>query len=261
MSDASAPAVLEVADGVGTIRLQKPPFNVLNRELLACLVTLATEATDRDDVRAVVVYGGERALAAGADIKEMAAQGREDMENGYSQLLQEMGSTIAAIPKPTVTAVTGHALGGGCELALSTDIRLAAESTRIGLPETTLGIIPGAGGTQRLARLIGPSHAKRLIFEGRILTATEALDIGIVDEVVPDEEVYARAVDWAARFADGPRLALAAAKKAVDEGLGLPLSEGIEVERQVFTELFDTADRAIGMTAFGAREIPEFTGR
>ncbi len=240
---------LEVADGVGTIRLDRPPMNALNVQVQEEIRAAAAEATTRDDVRAVVVYGGEKVFAAGADIKEMADMSYTDMVN-RSGALQSSFTAVARIPKPVVAAVTGFALGGGCELALCADIRIAADNAKLGQPEILLGIIPGAGGTQRLARLIGPSKAKDLIFTGRFVAAEEALRTGLVDMVVPASEVYSEAVSWASRFSQGPAYAVRAAKESVDRGLEVDLETGLELERQQFAGLFATEDRSIGMTSF-----------
>ncbi|OPC81057.1 enoyl-CoA hydratase [Embleya scabrispora] len=251
---------LEVADGVGTIRLSRPPMNALNRQLQEELRTVAREAGERADVRAVVIYGGEKVFAAGADIKEMADMTYTDMAD-RGAALQSAFTAVAEIPKPVVAAITGFALGGGCELALCADVRVCADTAKLGQPEITLGIIPGAGGTQRLPRLIGPSKAKDLIYTGRFVAADEALSIGLVDRVVPAEDVYPEAVKWAARFADGPAYALRAAKESIDRGLETDLDTGLEIERLQFTALFATEDRATGMRAFVAKEKPEFSGR
>src|SRR3954468_9154237 len=197
---------LEVDDGVGTIRLDRPPMNALDSAMQDRLREVAREAGARPDVRAVVLWGGEKVFAAGADIKEMQAMSYEDMVD-RSGPLQEAFTAVARIPKPVVAAVTGYALGGGCELALCADIRIAAQDARLGQPEILLGLIPGAGGTQRLARLVGPSRAKDLIFTGRMVGAAEALSIGLVDQVVPAAEVHARALAWAGRLARGPAYA------------------------------------------------------
>jgi enoyl-CoA hydratase/carnithine racemase len=167
-----------------------------------------------------------------------------------SRRLQEALNDIAAVPKPVVAAVTGYALGGGLELALCADFRVAGESARLGQPEILLGVIPGAGGTQRLPRLVGPARAKDMIFTGRFVGAAEAARIGLVDEVVPDEQVYEAAHTMAARYANGPALALAAAKRAVDDGLGADLRTGLEIERLHFAGLFATEDQATGMRSF-----------
>ena len=252
MSQGAEPFVrLEVSDGVGVLRLDRPPVNAMNVELQDQLGARATEAAERDDVRAVVVYGGPRAFAAGADIKEMAAMSHADML-ARAQPLQEALNAVATIPKPVVAAIAGPALGGGCELALATDVRMCAEGAKLGQPEILLGIIPGAGGTQRLARLIGPARAKELIFTGQIIGAAQALAIGLVDRVVPPEQLLATARDWAGQFATGPAQALAAAKRAIDDGLDGTLAAGLGLERELFAALFATEDRSIGMASFVA---------
>jgi enoyl-CoA hydratase/carnithine racemase len=171
--------------------------------------------------------------------------------------------TVARIPKPVVAAVTGYALGGGCELALTADFRVAADNAKLGQPEILLGIIPGAGGTQRLARLIGPARTKDLVFTGRFVAADEALRIGLVDRVVPADDVYPTAVDMAARYANGPAVALRAAKAAIDGGLDVDLATGLRLESSLFASLFATEDRSIGMRSFVANGPgkAEFTGR
>ncbi|TCO44434.1 enoyl-CoA hydratase/carnithine racemase [Kribbella antiqua] len=240
---------LTVSDGVGTIRLDRPKMNALNVQVQEEIRSAAFEATANDDVRAVVIYGGERVFAAGADIKEMADMSYADMVK-RSGPLQSSLSAVAAIPKPTVAAITGYALGGGCELALCADYRIAAEDAKLGQPEILLGIIPGAGGTQRLSRLIGASKAKDLIYTGRFVDAAESLSLGLVDKVVPAASVYEEAVAWASQFTRGAALALRAAKEAIDSGLGVDLATGLEIERQQFAALFATEDRAIGMKSF-----------
>ncbi|GGO92890.1 enoyl-CoA hydratase/isomerase family protein [Wenjunlia tyrosinilytica] len=240
---------LEVADGVGIIRLARPPMNALDIAMQDSLGEAAAEAAGRSDVRAVVVHGGEKVFAAGADIKEMQAMSYTDMVD-RARGLQDAFTAVARLPKPVVAAVSGYALGGGCELALCADIRIAAENAKLGQPEILLGLIPGAGGTQRLARLVGPSRAKDLIFTGRQVRADEALSIGLVDKVVPAEEVYSAAVEWASRLAKGPAYALRAAKEAVDAGLETDIETGLTIERNLFAGLFATEDRAIGMRSF-----------
>ncbi len=240
---------LEVEDGVGTIRIDRPKMNALDKQVQEEIRAAATEAADRDDVKAVVLYGGERVFAAGADIKEMADLSYGDMVK-RSGALQSAFTAVARMPKPVVAAVTGYALGGGCELALTADIRIAAEDATFGQPEILLGVIPGAGGTQRLARLVGASRAKELIFTGRFVQADEALRIGLADRVVPAEQVYAEAVAWASQFTRSPGLALRAAKESVDRGLEVDLDTGLEIERQQFAALFATEDRATGMRSF-----------
>ncbi|MFE0328747.1 enoyl-CoA hydratase/isomerase family protein [Streptomyces sp. NPDC003753] len=240
---------LEVAEGVGTLRLDRPPMNALDVATQDRLKELAEEVTRRDDVRAVVLYGGEKVFAAGADIKEMQGMDHTAMVL-RSRALQDSFTAVARIPKPVVAAVTGYALGGGCELALCADYRIAGENAKLGQPEILLGLIPGAGGTQRLARLIGPSKAKDLIFTGRQVKADEALTLGLVDRVVPAEQVYAEAHAWAAKLAQGPAIALRAAKESIDTGLETDIETGLAVERNWFAGLFATEDRERGMRSF-----------
>ncbi len=253
---------LEVEDGVGTIRIDRPTMNALNAQVQEEVREAATQAATRDDVRAVVLYGGEKVFAAGADIKEMADLSYTDMVS-RSGALQSAFTAVARIPKPVVAAVTGYALGGGCELALCADIRVAGESATLGQPEILLGIIPGAGGTQRLARLVGPAKAKDMVFTGRFVAADEALGIGLVDKVVADDQVYAEARAWAGRFTKAASFALRAAKECVDRGLEVDLDTGLELERVQFAALFATEDRSTGMRSFVA-EGPgkaKFSGR
>ena len=240
---------LEVADGVGTIRLDRPKMNALDVQMQEEIRAAAAEATERDDVRAVVIYGGERVFAAGADVKEMAAMSYTDMIKRSGGLTTAF-SAVAKIPKPVVAAVTGYALGGGCELALCADIRIAADNATLGQPEILLGIIPGAGGTQRLSRLVGPSRAKDIIYTGRFVKAEEALAIGMVDKVVPADQVYDEALTWARQFTTAATIALRAAKESIDKGLEVDLETGLEIERQQFAALFGTEDRSIGMGSF-----------
>ncbi len=240
---------LEVEDGVGTIRIDRPKMNALNVQVQEEIRACAAEAATRDDVRAVIVYGGERVFAAGADVKEMADMSYTDMV-ARSGGLQSAFTAVAKIPKPVVAAVTGYALGGGCELALCADVRIAGEGATLGQPEILLGIIPGAGGTQRLTRLVGPSRAKDIIFTGRFVKADEALSIGLVDRVVPDEEVYTAAQTWARQFSKAAAYALRAAKESVDRGIEVDLETGLEIERVQFAALFATEDRTTGMRSF-----------
>jgi enoyl-CoA hydratase/carnithine racemase len=210
----------------------------------------------------VVIYGGGKVFAAGVDVKEMAGAGYPGMA-ADSRRLQAAFTSVAKVPKPVVAAVNGYALGGGLELALCADFRVAGESARLGQPEILLGIIPGAGGTQRLPRLIGPARAKDIIYTGRFVPAPEALEIGLVDRVVPDAETYQAARDLVARYATGPALALRAAKQAIDDGLETDLDTGLEIERLHFSGLFATEDQRAGMRSFieNGPGKATFTGR
>jgi enoyl-CoA hydratase/carnithine racemase len=224
-------------------------MNALNVQMQEEIREAAAEASARDDVKAVVVWGGERVFAAGADVKEMADMSYTDMVKRSGGLTSAF-SAVARIPKPVVAAVNGYALGGGCELSLCADLRFAADDATLGQPEILLGIIPGAGGTQRLSRLVGPSRAKDIIFTGRFVKADEALAIGMVDKVFPADRVYDEAVAWAAQFGGAASYAVRAAKDAVDRGLEVDLETGLEIERQQFAALFATEDRSIGMHSF-----------
>jgi enoyl-CoA hydratase/carnithine racemase len=254
---------VEVKDAIATIRLDRPKvLNALNDQVRAEIGDAAASVTGDDEIRAVILYGGEKVFAAGADIAQMAEASCATMAT-WGGLLQAALSAVAAIPKPVVAAITGYALGGGLELALTADFRVAGESARFGQPEINLGIIPGAGGTQRLARLVGPARAKDIIFSGRMVPAAEALAIGLVDQVVPDDSVYTAAHDLVRRYATGPALALRAAKQAIDHGLDVDLATGLEIERVQFAGLFATEDQRAGMRSFLEKGPGKatFTGR
>lgn len=242
--------LIEQRDAVTVITLNRPQaLNALNSSVLSELIA-AFAAYDVDDSqRCLVLTGSEKAFAAGADIKEMAEMSYPEMVR-RSGHVQSAFTAVARIPKPVVAAVTGYALGGGCELALCADIRIAASDARLGQPEILLGVIPGAGGTQRLARLVGPSKAKDMVFTGRFVPADEALALGLVDSVVAPEAVYDTALAWASGLARGPAYALRAAKQAIDSGLEVDLASGLEIERQQFAALFATEDRSAGMHSF-----------
>jgi enoyl-CoA hydratase len=253
---------LEVDGAIGTIRLDRPPMNALNKQVQEEIRAAAQEAGERADVRAVLVYGGEKVFAAGADIKEMSAMSYVDMAARARGLSSSL-TAVAEIPKPTVAAITGYALGGGFELALCCDRRIIGDNVKVGQPEILLGIIPGAGGTQRLARLVGPARAKDVIYTGRFVGAEEALALGLVDQVVAPDDVYTAARGWLEQFAEGPAQALAAAKKAIDGGLDGDLGSGLNLESELFAALFATDDQGIGMESFVANGPgkAKFTGR
>jgi enoyl-CoA hydratase/carnithine racemase len=251
---------LESSDGIGTIRLERPPMNALNTQVQEELRAAARAAAADPGIRAVVVYGGEKVFAAGADITEFTTTGYQEM-TVRATALSGAFDAVARVGKPTVAAVTGYALGGGCELALACDWRVVGADAKLGQPEIKLGIIPGAGGTQRLARLIGPARAKDLIFSGRMVDAEEALRIGLADRIAPPGEVYAAALDLVRPYVTGPALALRAAKLAIDGGLDRDLASGLAWESQLFAGLFATDDRVEGTTAFVEKRKPTFTGR
>lgn len=238
-----------VEDGIATIRLQRPPVNALNRQMQQEIRDAAYESAARDDVRSVLIHGGEKAFAAGADITEMEGMTHADMIR-ESHGLVECFKAVARIPKPTLAAITGYALGGGCELALCADFRFVAENAVLGQPEILLGIIPGGGGTQRLPRLVGPAKAKELIFTGRRVKADEALAIGLADRVLPADQLLDASREFLAQFSTGPALALRSAKEAIDRGIEVDLETGLEIERMHFAALFATEDRTQGMASF-----------
>lgn len=244
---------LETLDGadaaIAVIRVNRPPMNALSIAVQEELRAVATEAGEREDIRAVVVYGGEKVFAAGADVKEMAGMDYAAMTaraNGLSSAF----TAIARIPKPVVAAITGYALGAGCELALTADFRVCADNAKLGQPEILLGLIPGAGGTQRLSRLIGPARAKNLIYTGRFVDSAEALSLGLVEEVVAPDDVLGAAVDMVRPYRRAAAAALRAAKNAIDDGLDTDIDSGLRLESHLFAGLFATQDRTAGMTSF-----------
>lgn len=234
--------------GVAIIRLDRPKVNALNKQVGEELLAAATELAGRDDIRGVVVYGGDRFFAAGADIAEFPITGDRDP----SPMVDPLNNAIFAIenlPQITVAAVNGFALGGGCELSMSTDFRICGEGAKFGQPEILLGIIPGAGGTQRLTRLVGITKSKELNYTGRMVDAAEALDIGLVSAVHPNEEVLSAAITMVGAFANGPA-ALRNCKKAIMDGLHVSIEEAIAIEKREFVASFQTDDSVTGITSF-----------
>ena len=258
----SAGVVVERDGAVLTLRLDRPAKrNALDFGMLQMLESALTAAASDAGVRTVVVTGGDQVFAAGVDIGEFAA--RAGVANQYQIALARARcwDALARLPQPTIAAIAGYCLGGGCELALACDLRLAAESSVFGQPEIRLGLIPGAGGTQRLPRLIGATRAKELIFFGETLDAQEAYRLGLVNRVVPAERLLDEARAWAGRLAELPPLALAMAKRAIDLGADLSLQAGLELEQQSFVALFGTADQQEGVAAFLGKRPPRFEGR
>ena len=231
------------------IHLSRPPMNALNLQMQREVAEAATFVSGRVGIDAVVIYGGEKVFAAGADVKEMANMSYAEMSLAAHQL-QGAFATVAKITQPTIAAITGFALGGGLELAMCADFRVAGDNAKLGQPEILLGIIPGAGGTQRLARLIGVSRAKELVFGGHMITAEQALSIGLVNEVVPPATVLESALAWANKFSGGAKLALAAAKRSIDLGISVDLQTGLSIESTEFAALFATEDQKTGMNSF-----------
>ena len=240
---------LEVQGRVAILHLDRPKMNALSRAMQDEIGEVAAQISANSDIRALVIYGGERTFAAGADIKEMVQWDHAEAM-AQSGPLQAGFTAIAELSIPTIAAITGYALGGGCELALCCDLRIAADDATLGQPEILLGLIPGAGGTQRLARLVGPSRAKDLIFTGRFVGANESLAMGLVNEVVAPDQVLPRALEIAQTLARGPRIAMAEAKRVIDQGLESDLAAGLDLERTAFADLFGTSDQSVGMNSF-----------
>lgn len=240
---------LEVSDGVGTIRIDRPKLNPLNQQVSREIGEAVEAAALDDNVGAVVVWGGEKVFAAGADINEMETRDAVSMFRWIARF-QDVFTRLERLQKVTIAAINGYALGGGCELALACDFRICAEDSQLGQPEILLGVIPGAGGTQRLPRLVGIGRAKDIIYSGRFVKADEALAIGLVNKVVQGADVYPEALKWAKRYANGPLVALQAAKQAIQNGFDSDMSTGLLLERQGFAALFATEDQKIGMKSF-----------
>lgn len=248
---------LEVDAGVGVVRLDRPPANAIDQQVGSELHDTVREAAERADVGAIVLWGGRKLFAAGADIKAMAAFGPDEIRPVVAAL-GDACDLLEATPKISIAAVTGYALGGGFELALAADLRYMAEDGRVGQPEIRIGVIPGAGGTQRLTQLVGAGRARELVYTGRQVPAQEALGLGLVDRVLPPEAVLPEAVAAARGFAEGPRKALAAAKAAIRAAVETPGPAGLAIERRLFVELFGTPDQREGMRAFIEKREPRF---
>jgi enoyl-CoA hydratase len=250
---------LEIDDGVGLIRIDRPPANAIDLTVGLELVDAVRDAGDRDAVGAVVVWGGPTIFAAGADIKAMAEWSAEEVRPSVDAL-GDACDLLEDLDKPVIAAVNGFALGGGLELALACDLRYLGANAKVGQPEIQLGVIPGAGGTQRLTQLVGPGMARRLVYTGERLDATEAAAVGLAERVVTSGEVVEAAVTDARAFARGPRLALTAAKRAIRAAVRTPGPEGVRTERVLFLELFGTHDQREGMRAFLEKRDARFGG-
>jgi len=248
MNDSASPLVSieRRDDGVAVVRLQNPKVNAISSEVLRQL-RAAVDALEANLPGAVVITGGDRLFAAGADITEFKGP---DEARSIGGLFLDAFNAVAALPRPTIASISGFALGGGCELALACDFRIGSTRAKLGQPEILLGIIPGGGGTQRLPRLVGPSVAKDLIFTGRQLNAEEALRIGLLDRVVEPDELESASLAWAAELAAGPSAGIALAKAAIDRGLDGTLGAGLDLEQDLFVEVFRTADAEIGVASF-----------
>ena len=246
-------------EAVALITLERPPLNALNNALIADIAEAVGLAAS-EDVRAVVITGSPH-FAAGADITGFQDAFDSGARERQASGLSEAVLALSHLPKPTIAAIHGYALGGGLELALGADFRYLAASAKVGQPEIKLGLLPGAGGTQRLARIVGPQRCKELCMSGRHVDADEALAIGLADRVVADEALLDSALEDAAEFAAGPTIAYGAIKRAVGDGFDLPLEEGLAIEAHEFGRAFASDDARIGVRAFLDKENPDFTGK
>lgn len=251
---------LDVDDGVGIVRLDRPPANAISLQLSIELLDALEEAGTRDDVGALVLWGGPKLFAAGADIKEMVDHGPGEIREQVTKL-GDACDLLESIPKISIAAITGFALGGGFELSLACDLRYAADDARLGQPEVKIGVIPGAGGTQRMTWLAGAGVARDLTYTGRQVEAEEAKTLRLVERVLPADQVFEAAVSDARAFAQGPRKAIAAAKEAILGALRSPGADGIAREKELFIALFGTADQREGMRAFIEKRPAAFGDR
>ena len=235
-------------DGVALLTLDRPPLNALSAALLAQVAKRAHAIAADPSIKAVVITGNDRAFAAGADVTEFSPN--RESARLVAASFRTASDAIAAIPRPVIAAIRGYALGGGLEVALACDLRVASDAARLGQPEILLGIIPGGGATQRLARLIGAARAKEMVWSGRQMRAEEALAIGLVDRVVPAGDVVDNALQWARSFSSGAVVAMGLAKRAIDEGLDRPLTDGLDLEADLFADAFETGDAAAGIASY-----------
>ncbi|MGJ8517539.1 enoyl-CoA hydratase [Carnimonas bestiolae] len=260
MANPTAAVESEVnSDGTACIRIHRPEAkNALNQQVREALAERFDAFAHDPDVRAVVLTGGDEFFVAGADIKEFATASAMEM---YSRHAEYLWRAIAAFPKPVIAAVNGFALGGGCELAMHADIIIAGESARFGQPEVRLGLMPGAGGTQRLVRAVGKFNAMRMLLTGSPISAADALRMGLASEVVADSDTLSRAQALASKLAALPPVAVAQIKEVVLAGADLPLDSALTLERKAFQLLFDTQDQKEGATAFFEKRSPVFEGK
>lgn len=251
----------ESEGGIATITLNRPQvLNALNNEVCLEIGQAVERAGDDDAIRVLIVTGGEKVFAAGADIAEMSVAQPMHIYR-FGAVMHGTLSKMENLGKPVVAVINGYALGGGLELALACDLRIASETAKLGLPEINLGIFPGGGGTQRLPRVVGVGRAKELIFTGEMISADKALGMGLVNRVVPDGQAMDEGKKLAQKLASKSVAALRMAKVAVNTGLDTDLASGINVERQCFALLFSTEDQKEGMRAFLEKRKPNFTGK
>lgn len=253
--------LVEIEEGIATLTLNRPKvLNALNDQVFNELAEAASTLAADPSVRVLIITGGKKVFAAGADIGQMASSTAVDVTTS-DRPSHRAFNIIENMPKPVIAAIAGYALGGGCELTLVADVRIAADNAQFGLPEIKLGILPGAGGTQRLPRLIGAGRAKELIFGGDFISAEEAWRIGLVNKIVPADQLFVEAKKMAKRFSDRGAVALRLAKASVNEGLRVDLEAGLQYEHKCFSLLFATEDQKEGMKAFLEKRPANFQGR
>lgn len=253
--------LVEIEESIATVRLNRPPVNSLNVNAYTDIYNAFTELEKDDSVRAIILTGtGEKAFAAGLDVKEVAGKTIPDYY-AFGKLSRRSVDKVASVQKPTIAALFGFVFGGGCELALACDLRIASLDASIGCPEVNLGIIPGSGGTQRIPRLIGIAKAKELLFMGDTVTGEEAARIGLVNKAVPKEKVYEEARAWAARLAAKPRVALMVLKNIIDNGMNMDLQSALNYENDSFLVTYVSEDGREGFKAFIEKRKPVFTGK
>lgn len=255
--------IFEVDGGIAQITLNRPErLNAISYQLMSELDDVLTKIEENPEIRVAILTGGTKCFCAGADIKERTSKQATSMEvyDNFHRS-RRVFKKIENLPKPTIAAISGVAMGGGCELALVCDLRIASDTARIGVPEIKIGVIPAAGGTQRLPRLIGAAKAKEMVFMGEPLDAQEAYRVGLVNKVVPVEDLIDEARKWAKVFMERPPLTLKMAKSAINRGLEMNLDNALEYEAQCATLLFSTEDRLEGMEAFVEKRKPLFKGR
>lgn len=254
--------IFEKENQLAIITLNRPKrLNAINSQLIADLSSAIDLIAKDNEIRAVIITGGVEYFCAGADISEIVHIKEVDQGFEFSRRIQKVFDQIDNLPKPVIAAISGLALGGGCEMALACDLRLASETATIGVPEINIGVVPGAGGTQRLPRLLGICKAKELLFTGDRITAQEACQLGLINKVVPVGQLMAETRKMAEKLTTKPPLALKMAKHLVNTGMGVDLESALRMEAQALACLFMTRDKDEGMNAFLEKRKPTFTGK
>jgi enoyl-CoA hydratase len=249
----------EVEGATFIVTLNRPDkLNALSNKLREEVVSALQPVASNPDIRAIIITGGEKVFAAGADLNNL---GEANTVTIFGSGIGNMFETVANMPQPTIAAVSGYAFGGGCELSMACDFRLASETAQFGQPEIKVGLIPGAGGTQRLARLVGTTKAKELVFIGDPIDAQEAYRLGLVNKVVPVDQLMDEAKKWASKLASRPPFSLRMAKVSMDKGYDLGIDAALAMERLAFTAIFGTEDRLEGIKAFLEKRKPDFKGK